>query len=295
SDSEQADNGDSQEVVGEVVQAPVTGRVPPGQISQNTFEFLTQLQDPECNDREWYVMFKLHGMLLLNDVCPYRDTSPEPVYRLAEKEWKDFVEAFTESLCEVDPQIPPLPPRDVVHRIYRDIRFSNDKTPYKTGFAASFSRSGRKGIFAGCEYHLKPGNQSLIAAGTWCPGKNELATIRSNIQINSTRLRETISAAEFVQYFGEPRPHPKGRRQNIFGMDDELKVAPKGVDKNHQDIDLLKCRSFAVMHRFLDSEVLSADFTRRLAEVSQVMRPLVHCLNDMMTIHAGGDGDNDSD
>ncbi|THG95263.1 hypothetical protein EW026_g6360 [Hermanssonia centrifuga] len=124
---------DGQEVVGAIVRAPTTGRVPPGQISQNTLDFLTQLKNPECNDREW---FKLH----------------EPVYRLAEEEWKAFIEEFTDVLAEADPQIPHLPPKDVTHRIYRDVRFSNDKTPYKTGLSASFSRSGRKGIFAG--YHV---------------------------------------------------------------------------------------------------------------------------------------------
>ncbi|RDB17272.1 hypothetical protein Hypma_001956 [Hypsizygus marmoreus] len=136
SDDEDADEFElknGQEVVGVVVQAPKTGRVPPGQISQNTLDFLTKLQDPKCNDREW---FKLH----------------EPVYRLAETEWKDFIEALTTELTEVDAQIPPLPPKDVIHRIYRDVRFSNDKTPYKTGLSSSFSRSGRKGIFAG--YHV---------------------------------------------------------------------------------------------------------------------------------------------
>lgn len=79
------------------------------------------------------------------------NTVPEPVFRLAEKEWKAFVEEFTMLLTQTDPQIPVLPPNDIIHRIYRDIRFSNDKTPYKLGFSASFSRSGRKGIFAGCE------------------------------------------------------------------------------------------------------------------------------------------------
>ena len=58
---------------------------------------------------------------------------PEPVFRLAEKEWKAFVEEFTTLLTQTDPQIPVLPPNDVIHRIYRDIRFSNDKTPYKLG------------------------------------------------------------------------------------------------------------------------------------------------------------------
>ncbi|KAJ3995111.1 hypothetical protein F5050DRAFT_1769460 [Lentinula boryana] len=260
---------EGQEIVGEVVQAPKTGRVPPGQISKNTFNFLESLADPECNDREW---FKLH----------------EPVYRVAEKEFKDFVDAFTEILTEIDPHVPPLPPKDVIHRIYRDIRFSNDKTPYKKNLSASFSRSGRKGIFA-C---FRPGSESLLAAGTWCPGKNELATIRSNIARSSDRLRQVISDPEFVALFGEPTPTKDGGRRNIFGAEDELKVAPKGFDKDHRDIDLLKCRTFAVFHRFKDSEVLAPDFKRRLGEVVAVARPFVHCLNDLMTLQ---DHDNENE
>ncbi|TFK84362.1 hypothetical protein K466DRAFT_527456 [Polyporus arcularius HHB13444] len=263
---------EGQEVVGTVVQAPKTGRVPPGQISKNTLDFLSELKKPECNDREW---FKLH----------------EPVYRLAETEWKAFVEHFTDLLSEADPQIPPLPPKDVIHRIYRDIRFSNDKTPYKTVLSASFSRSGRKGIFAG----FKPDGQSLIAAGSWCPGKNELATIRNNIKRSSRRLRQVISAPDFEALFGPAHPHPKGERQNIFGMEDELKVAPKGVDKTHKDIDLLKCRSFAVVYKFTDKHVLQPEFKEELVNVAKVMRPFVHCLNDLMTIPNAGDSSGSDD
>ncbi|KAJ7135456.1 hypothetical protein C8R43DRAFT_894254 [Mycena crocata] len=263
---EELDLQEGQEVVGVVVKAPTTGLgafpallfVPAGQISQNTFNFLIQLKDPQCNDREW---FKLH----------------DPVYRQAENEWKDFIEVFTDLLVEVDSQIPPLPPKDVIHRIYRDIRFSNNKTPYKQNFSATFSRSGRKGIFA-C---FKPGNESMIAAGSWCPGKSELDTIRSNIQRDPTRLRQTISDKNFVKYFGEPKT---GARRNIFGRDDELKNAPKGVAKTHDDIDLLRCRSFAVLHQFTDEEVLSPEFKNTLSSIANIAMPFVHCLNDMMTI-----------
>ncbi|KAK0226471.1 hypothetical protein IW262DRAFT_1362217 [Armillaria fumosa] len=255
---------EGQQVVGVVIDAPKTGQVPPGQVSQNTLDFLAQLQKPECNDREWY---------------------PERVFRQAEKEWKDFVEAFTDKLSEVDGEIPPLPPKDVIHRIYRDIRFSNDKTPYKKNLSASFSRSGRKGVFAA----FKPGGESLFAGGLWCPGRNELATIRTSIKRNSSQLRDIISSPEFVKYFGEPKP---GKRNNIFGRDDELKVAPKGVDKDHPDIDLLKCRSFAVIHYFTDEEVLDPDFKQTLADVAVVVRPLVHCLNEMMSV--GHDSDDDA-
>ncbi|GJE93436.1 CDC45 and DUF2461 domain-containing protein [Phanerochaete sordida] len=267
---------DGQEVVGRVVQAPKTGRVPPGQISQNTLDFLLQLTKPECNDREW---FKMH----------------EPVWRAAEKEWKDFVEAFTDVLVANDAQIPFLPPKDVVHRIYRDVRFSNDKTPYKTGLSASFSRSGRKGIFACYHVSIRPGGQSLIAAGTWCPGKNELQTIRNNLLRSSRRLREIIADETFVGLFGAPAPHPQGARQNIFGMDDELKVAPKGIDKTHKDIDLLKCRSFAVVHRFTDKQVLQPEFKDELGRLVRIMRPFVHCINELMTLQDAGDSDSADD
>lgn len=266
---------DGQEIVGVVVQAPKTGQVPPGQISQNTLDFLNNLKDPACNDREW---FKLN----------------EPVYRQAEQEWKDFIEAFTDVLAGVDPQVPHLPPKDVIHRIYRDVRFSNDKTPYKKNLSGTFSRSGRKGIFAVYHIAVKPGNESMLAAGSWCPKKDELATIRSNIQRNSRRLRSIISAPDFVKFFGEAKPHPEGARQNIFGAEDELKVAPKGFAKDHKDIDLLKCRSFAVVHHFTDREVLALDFKEKAAVVARVMQPFVHCLNDMMTV-AAGDSDSDSD
>ncbi|KAJ7507353.1 hypothetical protein B0H11DRAFT_1971354 [Mycena galericulata] len=268
-DDEEFDLQDGQEIVGAVVKAPKTGIVPAGQISKNTFDFLTQLKDPKCNDREW---FKLN----------------DPVYRQAEKEWKDFVEVFTDLLVEVDDQIPPLPPKDVIHRIYRDIRFSNDKTPYKQGFSASFSRSGRKGIFA----HFKPGNHSIFAAGSWCPGKNELDTIRSNIQRDPTRLRRIISDPTFVKYFGEPKA---GARRNIFGREDELKVAPKGISKDHEDIDLLKCRSFCVVCEFKDAEVLSPDFKNTLSEIASTVRPFVHCLNDMMTVAPDAEDDGEDE
>ena len=101
------------------------------------------------------------------------------------------------------------------------------------------------------DHSVKPDNGSLIAAGAWCPGKNELQTIRqcsarlhipgcpltcfhrSNLQRSSARLRQIISSTEFTGLFGEAKPHPQGERRNVFGGEDELKVAPKGVDKHH--------------------------------------------------------------
>jgi hypothetical protein len=113
--------------------------VPAGQISKNTFDFLTQLKDPKCNDREWFVssQFMFISRLLHHPQVQTKWYIPsvywiaelismvhlEPVYRLAEQEWKDFIEEFTTTLVdEVDSQIPHLPPKDCILRIYRDVR-----------------------------------------------------------------------------------------------------------------------------------------------------------------------------
>ena len=81
---------------------------------------------------------------------------------------------------------------------------------------------------------VQPGDESVLAAGTWCPAKDELATIRSRIKRNPSRLRRIINAPRFVKNFGPPKPLSKKGRQSIFGREDELKTAPKGVDKDHK-------------------------------------------------------------
>jgi len=85
------------------------------------------------------------------------------------------------------------------------------------------------------------------------------------------------------------------RRSSIFGRDDELKVAPKGIDKSHPDIDLLKCRSFAVVYRFMDVQVLAPDFKEELAKVAKVAQPFNRCLNDMITLPVADDDSNDDE
>jgi uncharacterized protein (DUF2461 family) len=117
----------------------------------------------------------------------------------------------------------------------------------------STSRGGRKGIWAGYYLGISPNGHSLLAAGVWQPGKDELATMRQKILANPETLRDCISRPEFVELFGPPKAGPKGKRQNVFGHDDALKVAPKleGVDKTHKDIDLLKLRSIAVVKKYV--------------------------------------------
>lgn len=111
------------------------------------------------------------------------------------------------------------------------------------------SRGGRKGIFACYHLSISPNSKSILACGIWQPGKNELATLRHHFTTSPQRFRDVIEAKEFVRLFGPAKVGKKGERQNVFGGEDALKVAPKGVDKGHKDIDLLKLRSVAVVHQ----------------------------------------------
>ena len=234
-------------VVMKLVGPPQSGHVPKGELSPNVLKFLADLQ--QNNEREWFAQH-------------------DAVYRYCWSNFGDFVEAVLNDIMEkVDDTVPWLPTKDLVYRIYRDVRFSNDKTPYKTNLMASFSRGGRKGPFAGYHVLIKPGGRSFFAAGRWQPEKEDLGTIRQHI-LDDTRearaLKAAVSHPEFVKWFGAPKGHAKpkakpkpnakaaqSQRCNLWGGDDELKVAPKiaGVDKTHKDIDWLKLRSFCVIHK----------------------------------------------
>jgi len=89
----------------------------------------------------------------------------------------------------------------------------------------------------------------MLASGVWQPGKNELQTIRHHLLTEPDRFRGTVGHPDFVRLFGPAKPHAKGKRQNVYGHEDALKVAPKGVEKGHKDIDILKLRSVAVVHQ----------------------------------------------
>ncbi len=274
---EEVELEEGQEIAGRIYPAPKSGQggvvlpgamdnadgmaVPPGRISHNTFNFLKNLQIPERNDRDW---FRAHEPAFRqaekvgrpkspcssadnsSGMASLRGRSPIQIPREGRRDPHPPSErchcASKSSLTNLVPLIPDQ------HRIYRDVRFSSDKTPYKRNFSMSTSRGGRKGIWAGYYLQISPNQKSILACGIWQPGKNELQTIRHHLHTEPERFRQTIGHPDFVRSFGAAKPHPKGKRQNVFGHEDALKVAPKGVEKGHKDIDLLKLRSVAVVH-----------------------------------------------
>lgn len=136
--------------------------------------FLRDLQDETNNTRKWFALHKA-------------------VYQYAWDNLQAFTMAVLPRLMAVDDTVPWLPARDMVYRIYRDIRFSKSQMPYKTNLCATFSRGGRKGEFAGYHMQFEPGNRSFAAGGRWCPNKYHLAAIRKHI-LDDSKLGRQLKA-----------------------------------------------------------------------------------------------------
>ena len=186
------------------------GRIPytDSTIHPNTFLFLKDLQ--ANNDREW---LKMH----------------DADYRQSKKDFDSFVESLTEKMIEKDETIPELPAKDLTFRIYRDIRFSPDPTPYKTHFSAAWSRTGRKGPYAGYYVQVQP-NGSFIGAGVWHPEAPPMALMRKDIDKKSHKLKEVLMGKDMrKEFLGGVKEDEKKAVKAFVGMNTEnmLKTKPK--------------------------------------------------------------------
>ena len=162
-----------------------------------------------------------------------------------------------------------------LYRIYRDIRFSKDKTPYQPHFSASFSREG-KHLRGGYYLRIKP-EGSFLAGGFWEPNKEDLYRIRKEIELNDTEFREILAATNFKKYFD-------GKFDGI-----ELKTAPRGFNKKHKSIDLIRKKGFVAVRKFTDKQVLSNDFLEEIDVSYKALRPFFNLMSDILTTNLNGE------
>lgn len=161
-----------------------------------------------------------------------------------------------------------------IYRIYRDVHFSKDKSPYKKYLSAWYSRT--KPFFRGSYYlHLEPGN-SFVEGGFWQPNPEDLKRIRKEFELDDSEIREIMAAPDFKKYFG-----------NIEG--EELKTAPKDFDKNHKSIDLIRKKQFLIVRRFSDKEVLDKNFSQEVLATFNAMRPYFDYMSDVLTTNLNGE------
>lgn len=161
-----------------------------------------------------------------------------------------------------------------VFRIYRDVRFSKNKAPYKTNLGCSFSRSGAK-LRGGYYAHLQPGG-SFIAAGFWAPNKEDLLRIRKELESDASEFRKTISNKNLQKHWG-----------GLVG--DELKTAPKGFDREHESIDLIKKKQYIFTKKFSDAEVIAPTFIKEVNDAFKAIRPYFDLMSDILTTNLNGE------
>ena len=160
-----------------------------------------------------------------------------------------------------------------LHRIYRDTRFSANKTPYKTNWSGSFRRAAkhRRG---GYYFHIEPGN-SFIAGGFFGPVPEDIKRIRDDIAFDATPLRKIINSKTFVATFGELRG-------------EQLKTTPKGFDAADSAIDLLRYKQFIVKRNFTDEQVLDDSFLKEANQTFKNMRPFFDYMSEVLSADVNG-------
>jgi uncharacterized protein (TIGR02453 family) len=210
-------------------------------IQQPTLDFLSDLA--ENNNRDWFMANKSR-------------------YDAARENVIEFTSGLIKLMHQIDPALSPdMEGKKCVMRIYRDIRFSKNKTPYKNNFGISLPTNGTK--LGGAEYylHLQPG-KSFIAGGYWMPEANHLKAIRQEIDYNGHDLKAIIDAPEFVELFGD------------FRNQDKLKSLPRDYTADNENIELIKLKSFIVMHNLTDKEIKSPKAADTIAALCSKIYPL---------------------
>jgi len=213
----------------------------------NLFDFLKKLE--QNNNREWFA-------------------SRKSDFEIAKSQADEIIDSVYLKLLEIE-QLQPLKK----YRIYRDIRFSKDKTPYKNHFSAYVGRNQpteRGGFYIHFE-----NNNCFIGGGFWAPNKDDLLRIRQSIEF-SAELEEILKDKNLIQHFGE-----------MIG--EELKTAPKGFPKEHERIDLLRKKQFLFIKKMDDSAIFSSDFPEQVTESYQILLPFYDYMSEVLTTNANGE------
>ncbi len=211
-----------------------------------SIKFLKDLE--KNNNRAW---FELH----------------RNIYEASKADLQNMVADLIPNIAKFDEPIGNLAVKDCTFRINRDVRFSKNKSPYKTNMAAYFSKGGKKASVAGYYFHCEPG-KSYAAGGFYTPMPPELAKIRQEIDYNFEEWKKILNNRFFKKYF------PGG----VDGIESLVKP-PKGYDENNPAINFLKMKHFIVSTPFSDAALQSKTLVKNIAKVFETMKPMIDFLN----------------
>jgi len=215
-------------------------------IKTSTFKFLKDLK--KNNNKNWFG----------NNKSGYLD---------AREDAGHFVEQLIEGLGKIDADIAPLHAKDCTYRIYRDVRFSSDKTPYKTHMGAFLNKGGKKAPTAGYYFHLEPG-KSIMGGGLWMPMPAELNKVRQEIDYNYAEWTKILGDRRFKKYY------PNGLDQSEI-----LSRPPKGYDAENPAIGFLKLKSFTTTRSLTDEMMLSRPLLKEVIGAFGALKEFIDFLN----------------
>ncbi len=210
---------------------------------EKVLQFLTELS--KNNNREWFQQNK-----------KWYDESKEKILFLTD--------VLINEIGKFDDSVRGLQPKDCMFRIFRDVRFSNDKSPYKTNFGSFICPGGRKSMNPGYYFHLEPSG-CFVAGGIYMPPAETLRAVRSYLADHAEEFLEITQDSDFKTKFPEM-------------YDDQLKTAPKGFPKDHEHVDLLKYKSFIFSKTLNDKEVKSKEYLELMVDSFRTVSPLNHFL-----------------
>jgi len=211
---------------------------------QEVLNFLSELK--ENNNKEWFDQNRNR-------------------YEASRKKVLFLTELIIHEIAKFDPEIGILEPKNCVFRIFRDVRFGLDKTPYKTNMGSYIAKGGRKSIGAGYYLHIEPGG-SFVGGGAYCPPADALKAIRTEIFDHPDDFNQIIKNDSFQKVYPEM-------------YDDKLKTAPKGFPKDFPEIDILKYKSYAFTSRIDDSVVCSETYVNIIVAAMKELHPVNRFLN----------------
>lgn len=209
-------------------------------LQKATFDFLKDLASN--NNRDWFNIHKKR-------------------YEAAKADVEQLTRNLIGKVSRFDPLVAGLTPKDCLFRIYRDVRFSKDKSPYKTHFGVWLCPTGQNSGGPGYYLHVEPG-KSFMAEGYWMPPADHLKAVRQEIDYNGSALKKTLNSRAFKKYYSG------------FSQEDKLKTAPQGYPKDHPDIELLRLKSFVVVYNVQDKLLTSEKAAGELSAIWKAALPV---------------------